>query len=517
MATSHHPLLMPEILAIITNTCFPEWHTHISLLGDQHTITPPESLNDLLACLQVCKTWNAVFSPVLYHTYTYTNKQTIDAPSHATIAKYAHLVRAFVCNYKDLGRDDIVLPCHDVQFPNLDQLVLLDRTEITRSLEDIVSTHIPKCTRLHRFQWRRTAYLKQEMPEPAIQTLLTFDHLQELGLFGWTLLDDRFPQILANIHNTLTTLTVSRLHGFNVLPQDLILPSLKVLNLHFAWAESEALVKLPKVCPVLEEIHLIVDTLFDGDVLAESLAHHCPALKTLTYREEYSMAFEQGCFIEDIEYSALVASPQHLEFVQLGLPGLSETMTDALVLHADSLVHLYLRMCRGLVLDADRVLKILTTCTQLKHVELQEVDGSAKSFIEPLTAEPWVCTGLKTLVINGYIPVDVLPLPKLKARRGKAATDKNDEEAIATIRFSPFFFVDQGWYLDPNDSMRKAEYDWDIKRKLMMHLAPIPLERLELEEIEFYREEIIKDSDSEDWEEEEEEVKSTGDESTQED
>ncbi|KAG0358626.1 hypothetical protein BG005_002067 [Podila minutissima] len=504
MATPHHPLLMPEILAIIANTCFPEWHTHILLHGDQHTITPPETFNDILACLQVCRTWNAVFSPVLYNTYTYTSQQTIDAPSHTTIAKYAHLVRAFVCYYKDLRQDDIVLPCHDVQFPNLDQLVLLDRTEITRSLEDIISTHVPNRSRLHRFQWSRTAYLKQEMPEPAIQTLLTFENLQELGLFGWTLLDDRFPQILTNVHNTLATLTVSRLHGFDVLPQDLILPKLKALNLHFAWAESEALVKLPTVCPVLEEIHLIVDTLFDGNVLAESLARHCPALRKLTYREEYSMTFEQGCFIEDDEYAALVASPQHLELVELGLPGLSEMMASALVSHGDSLVHLDLCMCRGLVLDADRMLKILTSCTQLKHVELREVNGSARSVIEPLIAEPWVCTGLKTLVINGYTPLGVLPQSTPWARRGGTEKDEKEEGAIVDVSFSPLFFVDQGWYLDPNDSMREAEYDWDIKKRLMVHLAPLPLERLELEEIEFYREEIIV-SEDEDQEEEEEE------------
>ncbi|KAG0099281.1 hypothetical protein BGZ93_008320 [Podila epicladia] len=506
MATPHHPLLMPEILAIIANTCFPECYTHISLLGDQYTITSPESFNDILACLQVCKTWNAVFSPVLYRTYTNTNKQTINAPSPTTVAKYAHFVGAFVCYYKDIGRDDIFLPCHDVQFPNLHHLVLLDRTEITRSLEDIVSTHVPNRTRLQRFQWSRTAYLKQEMPEPAIQTLMTFVNLQELGLFGWTLHDDVFPKILTNVHNTLTTLTVSRLHGFDVLPQDLLLPKLKALNLHFAWAESEALVKLPSVCPVLEEIHLIVDTLFDGSVLAESLARHCPALRKLTYCEEYSMAFEQGCFIEDDEYAALVASPQHLEFVELGLPGLSEMMANALVSHGGSLVHLDLRMCRGLALDADRMLKILTSCTQLKHVELREVNGSARSVIEPLIAEPWACTGLKTLVINGYMPLGALPQSTPWARRGRTDKDEQQEGVIVDVSFSPLFFVDQGWYLDPNDSMREAEYDWDIKRKLMVHLAPLPLESLELEEIEFYREEIIVSKD-EDWEEEGKDVK----------
>ncbi|KAG0027714.1 hypothetical protein BGZ82_008798 [Podila clonocystis] len=510
MATPHHPLLMPEILAIIANTCFPEWHTRISLLGDQHMIIPTDSLNDLLACLQVCKTWNAVFSSVLYHTYTYTNEQTIDTPSHATIAKYAHLIRAFVCNYNVLGRDDVVVQCHDVQFPNVDQLVLLDRTEITRSLEDIVSTHVPNRTRLLRFQWRRTAILKQEMPEAAIRTLLTFDHLQELGLFGWTLLDDQFPQILNNVHNTLMTLTVSRLHGFDVLTQDLAMPRLKVLNLHFAWAESDALVRLPTVCPALEEIHLIVDTLFDGNILAESLAHSCLALRTLTYREEYSMAFEQGCFIEDNEYAALVTSPQHLEFVELGLPGLSEMMTNALISHATSLVHLDLRMCRGLVLDADRMLKILTTCAQLKHVELREVDGSAKSVLEPLIAEPWTCTGLKTLVINGYIPMDVPPQSTASIRQGRSDKDKK-EEAVVDLPFSPLFFVDQGWYLDPSDSICEAECDWDIKRKLMVHLALLPLERLELEEIKFYREEITKDSGNAGWKKEEEEDEITGD------
>lgn len=494
--------MIPEILAIVANACFPEWHTDISLLGDEHNITTPESHNDLLACLLVCKTWNIAFSPVFYHTYT--KQQTIDVVSHATLARHAHLVRAFVCDHMETGPDDSALPYHDIQFPNLDQLVLLDRTDIFRPLEELVSIHVPNPTRLHRFQWRRTAYKKLEIPEPAIQTLLAFDHLKELGLFGWTLLDDRFQQILVNVRNTLTILTVSRLHGFDVLPRDLTLPNLKVLNLHFAWAESEALVQLPKVCPALEEIHLIVDTLFDGDVLAESLAHNCPAFKTLTYCEEYSMAFERGCFINDDEYAALVASPQHLEFVQLSLPGLSEMMANALASHADSLVHLNLRICQGQALDAEQILKILTACRQLKHVELRDVNGTAKSVIEPLVAEPWACTGLKTLVINGYNPEELFSQPEPSTRRGRGSA-MDDEKETPTIPFSQLFYLDQGWYLDPNDSwMLLAERDSEVKRRLMVHLAPFNLEKLQLAEVEFYRKEIIKVVD-EDWEQEEDE------------
>ncbi|KAF9391730.1 hypothetical protein CPC16_003983 [Podila verticillata] len=494
MTIPHHPLLMPEILVIIANTCFPEWHTDISLLGDELTITTPESHNDLLACLLVCKAWNAIFSPVLYHTYA--RQQTIDVVSHATLTRHAHLVRAFVCDHTEMRSDDSILPYHDIQFPNLDQLVLLDRREITRPLEEVVMTHVPNPTRLQRFQWRRMAFKKLEIPEPAIQTLLTFDHLKELGLFGWTLLDDRFPQILANIRNTLTTLTVSRLHGFDELPRDLVLRKLKVLNLHFAWAQSEALVQLPRVCPALEEVHLIVDTLFDGDVLAKSLAHNCPALKTLTYCEEYSMEFERGCFIDNHEYAALVASPQHLEFVRLGLPGLTEVMANALASQADSLVHLNLRMCQGQALDAKQMLKILTACRQLKHVELQDVNGTAKSVIEPLVAEPWACTGLKTLVINGYNQVESFPQPEPSTRRGRGTVKDREEE------ISQLFYLDQGWYLDPNDCwMSGTEYDSEVKRRLMVHLAPFQLERLQLAEVEFHRKEIIKLVDR-DWEQE---------------
>ncbi|KAF9426480.1 hypothetical protein BGZ94_006467 [Podila epigama] len=446
-AMSQHPLLLPEILTIIANS-FPEWRAKVIRDGDRFNFLHATDVTTLFSCLRVCKLWYAIFAPMLYETVF--GGLTIHPPS-STMTKHGSQVRV-------LGLDDNASLAHvgfdrewttlrdvkGLQLPNVRKLYLDQGSKVEKKLlNDLFTSCGINREKLQFLYWKVHHYHQTTMDETTLTTLLSAKRLQELGLICWNLGQDQSIRILRKIENTLTTLTLSRIDGFHSLPADLTLPRLKTLNLHFAWAQSDALAVLPRACPALEKLQLDVDTTFDGAAMAAAIEH----------------------------YSTLVQSPLVLESVLLGVLSLSTRMTESLITHAHTLKRLSLN---SKVNDMDSALaaQILAACGKLEHVELTWQGRQPEAFIEPLIAQPWACTGLRSLRLAGF-------RSSIKGR--KPRRPPRLAEIAATF---------SGWRLDLSlfDSSLRALPDVDIKRKLFGHIASYPmLGKVTLNDEVYYR------------------------------
>ncbi|KAG0334433.1 hypothetical protein BG004_000410 [Podila humilis] len=476
---------MPEILAIVFSH-LPQWQTNVAMQGDHILINAPDSNNGLYACTLVCRTWYAYFNPILYSVLIdeYTNTPAIYTHQEGLL-KHGHHIRTIVKDvvptHKNSGVQDQI--SRSVQFSNLNKLFVIHHfRDKSPPLEEMLANIQFDRSQLVHFAYSHRVVKAGELTQD-LPGLLTLTHLSTLELFSWRVNRQDFVVILSHLRDTLKTLSLSRINivsledgnsgDDNVHHDDFLtpvldskyyyykdypnlsLPRIEVLNLHFAWTPPAPLQCFPGLCPRLKALHLIVDTLFDGHVMAKVIASHCTGLAQLTYKEEYSIAFEDGCFLPSAQYNALVesaANPQHqLQHIKLAIPdGLLPGLTDALLLQGARLTTLELRFCREVGMDPKQMLRILTNpgCPMLQDVTLRYIRVASKVLLETLMSEPWTCKKLKYLRMDGY---------------GNEAQQQEQQKQP---------FSDQGWYITPRFCQRsKSRWDVELKRKFLTHLS----------------------------------------------
>ncbi|KAG0364309.1 hypothetical protein BC939DRAFT_447274 [Gamsiella multidivaricata] len=525
--SSQKALELPEILDAIARS-IPVYDPPTAFFNfsseDPRIFTP----HNLLPCTLVSRLWHACFIPYLYHHLFDDSQSSILRKRLAPFRKHSHHFRYY---HSFSARKVYELP-FEISLPPRN-LVSLSLHRPSDALLDLLIWNQGSQLRELSCSGDWTTILFKSLHQEALMNLPC---LQELVLVRWTLSSDFMYGMLSTCKSSLKRLRIESVSGlYEDLffdheknysgPDDHIssaiaskiraprfqMTQLTSLALALDWVQSTSSIFFPCVCPALERLDLTVDTeSFDFLQLSRNLRLYCPNFHTLRYKEGYSMEYEHGCFpVPDI-YAGLFknCSLNGLKYASLGLPmGLNDLMLDALLTHAATLETLKLRNKywnnNGRAfssLEMSQVLHLLTNCRNLKHLVLNGTNCSVRT-LEDLCTQPWVCTKLEYLVIDGYI--DSPPLQELSRSDLRPHQALKEVQQRVRRQAAQFPEVDhekykddgQGWYMrcdmDPLGFL-KAKEDEDIKRRLFVHMAEISgvkgVKYLRLRRTEFFAE-----------------------------
>ncbi|KAK3822895.1 MAG: hypothetical protein J3Q66DRAFT_330373 [Benniella sp.] len=469
--------------------------------------------NDFRSCTLVSRIWNVVFTPYLYHYYfdNYT-EASMEPGSHAFDAflKHNHLFRRY-CSFRKASGEDLVPFKTEAPPRNLIGLFLYSTVGPAANL--LLCNQGPQLRQLSWVgQWPLSG-----MDQIYQDALMNLPCLEELELRMWTVSNDLMYRMLRGCAKTLKTLRLETVKGFdndifhyrddsrvgksikgtnddhcNEGESRWILPQLKSLQLLLSWELSFSAVLLPQLCPALETIDLRVD-MEEHSIpqLVSTLRKNCPNLNSIIYHEGYSMAHEYGYFPEPEIYASLFKdsfSSPGLQYASMGLSaGLNQSMTEALLFHATTLVILTLRyrsrdpfpdgFLSPTELGMERLAVLLGQCKHLKELQLFDPVCPVE-YLEGLMAAPWGCQQLEQLVIEGYessasdsrSEANILETNKRLAAERKRIRQKAWPRKL---RHHEYRDDGQGWFLEPGlevDAFHEAIADGDWKRRLFGHM-----------------------------------------------
>ncbi|KAF9942316.1 hypothetical protein BGZ65_005100 [Modicella reniformis] len=253
--------------------------------------------------------------------------------------------------------------------------------------------------------------------------------------------------------------------------------------------------------------------------LTSTLREYCPNLHSIGYG---SILERTGNYPNPESYALLVkksfASPR-LRCASLSFPrGLEDSMMEALLFHATTLVDLDLRFSvnplwpggnRNVAnLNMEMICILLSHCDKLKEVRLWGV-GCNAHFMDGLFVRPWRCQGLEALVIHGYDSIEIKTNVSRRITSDGSYNDaaKAEEEEYRCLiqdaisrrsRGHEFCDDGQGWFLNPRLAWSKyydALMNIQWKRRLFEHMYTTSgvksAKYIRLNDTEFFAEEQV--------------------------
>ncbi|KAG0259642.1 hypothetical protein BG011_002493 [Mortierella polycephala] len=399
-----HALQIPEILELIARYV-PLFY---SLDDDDRDTMDP---SHLYSCILVSHQWHQCFLPHLYHYYDDRVMGSMAMPIFI-LRKHAHLIRRYIC----LAEVQTLL---DLQPKSL--LGLHTNTTLA-GWRPAMDHLLLKCGHQLRELTLSGTGFSEELKDDRLQALMHLPYLEELRLMRWRISTEALRGILNGCSANLSILSLGTISGFNEHafgpwtgtsyskeqeqePQHWPwLSKLRVLQMTLDFIQSPASIHLPRICPALETVRLIVDQDddFDLTVLSRTLREHCPKLDSIMYTESYSMRNEYGFFPQSTIYAALFKdSTRKLRSATLSLPeGMDDEMLEALLSQAATLEAIELRCARSCSMGMSDIIKILASCARLKSVVLLEANCPSRD-LDQLLTQPWACQNLQTLKIDG--------------------------------------------------------------------------------------------------------------------
>ncbi|KAF9363508.1 hypothetical protein BGX34_003905 [Mortierella sp. NVP85] len=455
----------------------------------------------LLSCTLVSRLWNSCFSPHLYHYYYAGTRGNRSPTTHDGFQRNHHHIRRVLSVNASLK-----LPFTSETLPR--NLVDLRPSSFKCNTSNLL--FLNQGARLKRLYCRgRTLGEMEQVYEDALKDLPC---LEELELGHWRVNNEVLHGILSNCSETLRELKIVELKGFDErLPYynghgyehvsgehtgspQWSLPHLKSLTMKLDHPESQASALLPRLCPALESIHIMMNKeIRSMPQLVSSLRGYCPNLREISLlgnRSFFSTQDDQGL---DVNASLFKDScPQGLQSVSISLPrGLDEPIKDALLLHVNTLVRLELQSIHDMYngnfprsMNMKAVGQLLECCVHLRKVRLWSVSCYLPS-VAMILAAPWGCRGLEELVISGYYATKTAPpsmeyedLLNEESQRGQEQLESERKGTVqsAQLRKLPHHeYRDdgQGWFLKhglKKNDLLEALADGDWKRQLFEHM-----------------------------------------------
>ena len=456
----------------------------------------------LLSCTLVSRLWNSCFSPHLYHYYYAGTRGNRSSTSHHGFQRNHHHVRRVLSVNASLK-----LPFTTETLPR--NLVDLRPSSFKCNTSKLL--FINQGARLKRLYCRGpTLGTMEQVFEDALMGLPC---LEELELGHWRVNNEVLHGILSNCSETLRKLKIVELKGFDErLPYynghgyehidgehtgspRWSLPHLKSLTMKLDHPESQASALLPRLCPALESIHIMMNKeIRSMPQLVSSLRDYCPSLREVSLlgsRSFFSTQYDQGLDV----YASLFreSCPQGLQSVSIALPrGLNDPTKDALLLHGNTLVSLELQSIHDMYhyddypepMDMKSVGQLLVCCEHLRKVRLWSIGCDLPS-AAMILATPWGCRGLEELVITGYYDTKTAPQiielgdylnEMFQREQEQLESERKDIVQSAQPRRLPHHeYRDdgQGWFLKhglKKDDLLEALADGDWKRQLFEHM-----------------------------------------------
>ncbi|KAF9117081.1 hypothetical protein BGW39_002489 [Mortierella sp. 14UC] len=260
-----------------------------------------------------------------------------------------------------------------------------------------------------------------------VKSLVQLRRIDDLMLLCWQAHDGRLAEILRAVAATVTRLGLYSIHGVaegdlmvdsgNGIKEQLILPHVVKLAYRINHDESRGLEELVRCCPNIKKLYIIPERNYDMGRLTRNMQESCPKLEALTVKyaeleDEDCVALLYGC-----------RRGPGLARLRMNVMGLSDALTNAILIHSATLQSIKLQVRTYNTLDMKNLLRILMECRRLWRFDLQGCSrGTVKDLQSVLKSQPWGCKGLEFLGLCLSPP----PLPTPPAGDNDVEAGNND-------------------------------------------------------------------------------------------
>ncbi|KAG0225246.1 hypothetical protein B0O80DRAFT_464092 [Mortierella sp. GBAus27b] len=411
-----NPLLMPEIVFRLSRF-LPLWTP--PLPGDVELRFSPKTL---LACLLVCRTWNASLHHLLWYVYDDDiQDQLFSLIPLETFHKNVNHVRAFY---------GLPIPNLAVHLPNLIELGL---GEIPGAASPEMNTIRARMIQLNP-HIRKLSWIGGDKAEPLLTgPFRDLPHLTHLTLDSWDGSCGNLKQILCNVADTLTFLSLYHIEG--VMDEDLdgvSLPLVTSLDIRLPLPVNEGLWGLPQRCPKLNRMVLSCDELvkffiqINPSLLVDWLRTSNPV--TLT-----SFEMEDELYISSTIMSVIQSFQALTSLDYRG--SLTEAIANTMVTrHGSTLKELQVTITDRGTFSHSAIKILLESCPRLESLFIMSFNSvKDKVLMEELFQVPWACRELKELYLHCIQPT-LLPM------------DEGIEQPSLSLAPPSSSYIGYGWY-----------------------------------------------------------------------
>lgn len=364
----------------------------VSLWADRRPEFPGYAFSpkDLIACLQVNRTWRRTLTPLLWTVYDSSARILQNVPPNLIHTYSPHFRYLFLSQ----ARASSILA--HVQSTHLRELALFSVRQ--QESVDLIKRN-PWITNLTIGITNHTAKLLGE----ALESLPKLRVLSLNG--GEDLRNSWITELLGNVSG-LEELELKDFEELRPCRNPHQQPLLSIIKLVFnsSWPRNPGFAQLFRFCPQLEslvfESSRNVFSNFPAEEASRNLHECCSNFNSLQCLVKGEMQYS---LLDDDDICFMLQSTQHLVNFDMPVRDLTPKFCQALAEHAAHLetVRIYLRrQCSNRFSMANR---ILASCLQLTTFEL--VAGSQIYLPEDILGlfeQPWQCPNLRELKLTGF-------------------------------------------------------------------------------------------------------------------
>ncbi|KAG0333588.1 hypothetical protein BG004_000770 [Podila humilis] len=370
---------------------------------------------NIVACILVCRKWQATFTPLLWEVYD-NNVITCEASickdengQYITADRERNLVSDVTrivplktfCNFSNLIR------YAELTHPLPKGALLSTRLqglEISSAILEINLNILERNPGLLSLKLNMTANSKYSNIQGAMESLsslttLEIDHCVFSDKHQLVMILNNNPG-LRFLHIGTSGGAIQSYDNCDVLPNlsNISIGCRVVQRPAHVKASSYSLATLFSRCPNLKTLGLDSRN-YDLSIIAQDLKEHCPKIQTLSWSDSTGGS--------DEEHMALIQSVRRLKNVSFysirHSPNVLKTLLQA---HASSLRSIHLAVNGNIQEFAAGANRILSTCIHLRHITLHgpaTVPNEREHLRLDWLKGPWNCPHLKSLVLHGFV------------------------------------------------------------------------------------------------------------------